>query len=392
MTATIDALGGAINTGVAMARLGALGVRVVGRVGDDRHGEKVAGLLEAVRPGLSAHLLRGAVGTGLTTILEPAGVDRTLLIATGANGQLGGGDICAALPPPRSPLHLHLGYPPLLSRFSGDEGAEAAVRLFGEVAARGGSSSLDLCLPPPGAAEGLRWDAWLTRVLPHVDLLTPSFEELLALLLPAEHARRVKEGGADAPDRETAESLAALVLQMGCGAVFLKLGTAGAILATSSDPARLAPLARTFWGGGGTELAQSWLGVQLHAPIFAATVGGTTGTGDCAIGGLLAALGRGDGPTAALDAAVAVGAAAVEGEDATCAIPTWPELERRIAAGWERVRPASEWGARRASRRRTSSAGDPVQPVLPMLAKKGGGEKRGSWWPSFLDLRALHLA
>jgi len=63
----------------------------------------------------------------------------------------------------------------------------------------------------------------------------------------------------------------------------------------------------------------------------------TTGSGDCTIAGLLAALLRGASPADAATAATAVGAFSVEASDPTSAIPPWPNVAARIEAGWPRV-------------------------------------------------------
>jgi sugar/nucleoside kinase (ribokinase family) len=63
---------------------------------------------------------------------------------------------------------------------------------------------------------------------------------------------------------------------------------------------------------------------------------GTTGAGDCAIGGFIAALLRGLGPEATIRTACAVGASNVESADATSAVQSWQATQERIAGGWVR--------------------------------------------------------
>jgi sugar/nucleoside kinase (ribokinase family) len=116
---------------------------------------------------------------------------------------------------------------------------------------------------------------------------------------------------------------------MGAAVVGLKLGDQGIYLRTTSDPARLHRLGKIV-------LSESWLNRELLAPAFQVATVGTTGAGDCAVAGFLAAVLRGLGPEDALTAAVGAGACNVEVADAISGIPTWDALQARIHAGWPR--------------------------------------------------------
>jgi hypothetical protein len=72
------------------------------------------------------------------------------------------------------------------------------------------------------------------------------------------------------------------------------------------------------------------------APAFQVKTVGTTGAGDCAVAGFLAALLRGYAPEGTLTATVAAGACNVEVADATSGIPSWQALHARIQQGWRR--------------------------------------------------------
>jgi hypothetical protein len=85
---------------------------------------------------------------------------------------------------------------------------------------------------------------------------------------------------------------------------------------------------------GALTLDERWLGRELLAPAFQVSVVGTTGAGDCAIAGFLAAVLRGLGPEAALAAATAAGACNVERPDAISGVPSWEALHHRITEGW----------------------------------------------------------
>jgi sugar/nucleoside kinase (ribokinase family) len=61
---------------------------------------------------------------------------------------------------------------------------------------------------------------------------------------------------------------------------------------------------------------------------------GTTGAGDCAVGGFLAAVLRGLSPEEALSMAAATGACNVEAADATSGVRSWSATMERIEKGW----------------------------------------------------------
>ena len=83
----------------------------------------------------------------------------------------------------------------------------------------------------------------------------------------------------------------------------------------------------------------AWTGRELYRPCFRAAVSGTTGAGDSTVSGFLAAVCRGADPEAAVTAALATGACSTEAVDATSAVPPWPRIEQRLAAGWPRHPP-----------------------------------------------------
>ena len=128
-------------------------------------------------------------------------------------------------------------------------------------------------------------------------------------------------------------ALADRVLAMGPVIVALKLGEQGLYVRTSGEDARLERLCDT--------LALDpvvWRDREVLAPCFrAARIAGTTGSGDCTIAGLLAALLRGEDPVGLATAATAVGACSVEAPDATGGVPRWPDVAARLAAGWSRL-------------------------------------------------------
>jgi sugar/nucleoside kinase (ribokinase family) len=165
----------------------------------------------------------------------------------------------------------------------------------------------------------------------------PSLDEIVYMLDPRE-GERIRRRAADgvalggmtpASVREVAERL----IGLGVAAVMIKLGNLGAYLRVTSDRARLAR------SGRASATLQSWAGADFHAPCFATRVAGTTGSGDCAIAGLLASLAQGLDAAEAVRMAVAVGSASVETVDAISGVPAWDTLLARVADGWARDRP-----------------------------------------------------
>jgi sugar/nucleoside kinase (ribokinase family) len=212
-----------------------------------------------------------------------------------------------------------------------DGGIELAG-LLRAIQGRGVATSLDMAHVDVDAPAGqVDWSQLLQRVLPYVDFFLPGIEEVLFMLdRPRYEALcRTADGqplavyGGSALLSEIGERL----LGLGAAVAGLKLGDQGLYLRTTTDPMRLAQV-------GVLTLDERWLGRELLAPAFQVSVVGTTGAGDCAIAGFLAAVLRGLGPEAALAAATAAGASNVERPDAISGVPSWEALHHRITGGW----------------------------------------------------------
>jgi sugar/nucleoside kinase (ribokinase family) len=305
----------------------------MGKVGDDLFGHQVLDLLRSYDESLAAGMIvsEGAV-TSYSLVISPPGVDRFFYHCSGANDTFGADDVpLEALGDARI---FHFGYPPLMRRMYAEGGAELAD-LLQRVRAKGLTISLDMATVDPNSAAGqVDWAAILERILPHVDVFLPSFDETLFMLDRerfAELSARTTGNLASAADADLLGSLADRLLRMGTALVGLKLGNQGLYVRTAPDADRMAAMGRAAPAD-----PSAWASRELLAPCFKTTVVGTTGAGDCTIAGFLAALLEGYALPDVMTSAVAVGAFNVESADATSGIQPWADVQARLAAGWER--------------------------------------------------------
>ena len=327
------ALGGAVaNTGLAMHRLGAA-TRLMGKVGDDLLGETILQSLRSHEPALAEGMIvaRGEPSS-YTIVVEPPGLDRCFLHCPATNDTFVAEDL--ALDRVAGARLLHFGYPAIMQGIYADGGDGLAER-FHEIRQQGTLVSLDTAMPDPASPAGrVDWPAWLARVLPEVDILLPSLDEVLLMFDRGKYDELVQQAGGGNPvavaDGRLLDDMAARLLDLGAGIVVLKLGDQGTYLRTDENVCRLAECAswaEMDW--------QRWQNRQLLAPCFDVEVAGTTGAGDCTIAGFLAGLLHGLSPEETLRCAVGVGACNVQSPDATSGIPSWSEVQERLA-GWDR--------------------------------------------------------
>ena len=327
--------GGAVaNTGLALHRLG-VAVALMGKVGDDPFGQDILNLIRAE----GEHLLAGmkvspGETTSYTVVISPPGVDRTFLHCPGCNDTFTSADLNEAVL--QGARLFHFGYPPLMRSMYQDGGTELAA-MFARVKAMGLGTSLDMADPDAGSEAGkVDWLSLLTKVLPHVDVFVPSIEELLYMIDRPAWDRLMQKGRIDIAADITVlmlRDLAGRLISMGSAVVMIKLGDQGAYMLVSTDIERIRKMGRAC-----PYDILAWIGQEVAEPCFKArAVVGTTGSGDCTIAGLLAAVLRGIAPQESLPFAVAVGACSVEEADAISGVPHLLDVEQRIAAGWERL-------------------------------------------------------
>lgn len=283
------AAGGCVaNTGGNLAALGAT-VAVVGDVGDDELGAVLVDLL--TDRGTSTDQVRRLAGrsTSYSIVLQPPGRDRSFWHHVGANAAFDG----SAVDLDGAGL-LHVGYPSLLPALTASDG-DALVTLLTRARTAGVTTSLDLAvLDPDSPAMGLDWPRLLARILPLVDVITPSADDVRTAL-------RLEPEGLD----ETADRLVGL----GAAVVMVTGGPAGLALRTA-DAGRLEAAGALF---ANEDRRRVWVDRVDFVPALEVEVRTTLGAGDAATAGLLYGLLTGLDSGTSLHLAAETAAARVAG-------------------------------------------------------------------------------
>lgn len=276
-------LGGSVaNTGSALA---ALGHEVVStsRVGDDDLGRFASSMLAASGVGGTPVVTAGS-HTSYSIVLEPQGSDRSFWHHVGANAAFDGteSDLDADI--------VHLGYPSLLPGMLQRDAA--GLRAF-LTRARGVGATTSLDLAVVDASDTTKWARVLPDVMPLVDIVTPSADDLRsALAMP----------GASAGD------LVELLIGWGAGVAAVSDGPNGVRLG-AGDAARLSAAGSVLG-----RLASSWAGARVSQPAIPVHRRATTnGAGDAATAGLLSGILIGASPGAAASTAVRTAARIIQG-------------------------------------------------------------------------------
>ncbi len=324
--ATVSTGGPVSNTGFPLRRLGNA-VKLMGKCGDDMFGRALIEKIKAEAPGAEAGMqCIAGEQTSYTVVISPPGIDRMFLHCPGANDTFGAADVdLAAVAEARL---FHFGYPPLMARTYADGGAEL-VKMFQGAKATGATTSLDTAYPDPsGPAARADWSAILQKTLPHVDIFTPSVEELLLMLRPRDFGALARRGNGDVlsqVDGRLLNELGGQCLGWGAGIVLIKCGWHGLYVRTA-DKARLSTMGRGQVADPG-----NWAAREIFEPGYkVAKVVSTTGAGDCAIAAFLTAVLRGCNIELAMHCAAAVGAQNVTAADSISGVRTWEETLAQI--------------------------------------------------------------
>ena len=278
------------NTGGQLADLG-VDVSLFADVGDDA----LAGVLRerVTERGLDATGFRTTAGsTSYSIVVQPPHTDRTFWHHVGANESFDGSSIeLAGLD------LLHVGYPSILPGLIAD-GARPLVDLFERARRSGIVTSVDLAVvSDPDDASRTLWRSLLAAILHHTDVVTPSVDDLTSAT-----------GVEIAPTPNALTAAAAAQVRQGAAVAAVSAGEHGIALATGSK-GRLASAGPVL-----ARLADRWADQAIWVPARPVDRKvTTTGAGDAATAGFLAALVRGEEPTAALVLSAEAGARVVGG-------------------------------------------------------------------------------
>ena len=320
------------NTGLAMKILGA-DVSLMGKVGEDVFGKIVCDALRAYDAD-GGMMIASGESTSYTVALAVPGIDRVFLHNPGANHTFCADDIAqeeleeAAL--------FHFGYPPIMRSMYERDGAEL-VAVMKRAKACGAATSLDFAAIDPDSEAGrVDWRHILEQVIPHVDILVPSVEELSLMLDRARFQEwQERASGKDITEVLDVEKdvvpLADQCMAFGARILLIKCGAPGIYYRTGSQ--------RTLSDiGAKLELdTAAWADkAGFEASYVPEKVLSGTGAGDTSIAAFLTAILKGYTPEMALHLAAATGACCVEAYDALSGLKSFAELERRIAQGWKK--------------------------------------------------------
>ena len=255
------------NQAVAAARLGAR-VALVGRIGDDEHGEALRTALIDYGVDVSAVSIDREAPTGLAVITVDDTADNTIVVSPGANARLTPGDLDPNLIGSAAVVLTQLEIPL--------ETVIAAAEL-----ATTGTFVLN---PAPG--RDLPED-----LLERVDVLVPNRSELAII------AKEEEPATAD-------EAIRAIRRLERDALTVVTLGAIGAVMVDGE--------------------------AELHVPAPDVAAIDPTGAGDAFCGALAHAIASGFEPTEAVNRAVVAGALAITRRGAQSAMPTAQEVEAML--------------------------------------------------------------
>ncbi|MFA5021941.1 MAG: carbohydrate kinase family protein [Patescibacteria group bacterium] len=329
----IAATGGAVaNVGIALDKLG-FSARLIAEVGNDWLGQATMEILRG-HAGSNTELLKHVgvnttpgIGSSYSTVGCVPAVDRWFHHNPGPAKLFDVSKIPFA-DLAEDTLIFHLGYPPLMEKMwqNNGHGLEA---VFYYARQHGIITSLDMAYPhPTSPAAKANWREIYRKVLPHVGIFLPSFDEIFLTLQPnlTEDKRQeiIQQGLGP-----ILSSLASELISLGTPIVVIKCGQEGLYLCTTNDQKTMAEA-----GWGNVIDLTEWVGVETFVPSFKVKVNGTTGAGDATIAGWLGTMSMGQGPHWTAKIAAATGASCVECLNATDGIKPYGEIGQRIN-GWE---------------------------------------------------------
>jgi sugar/nucleoside kinase (ribokinase family) len=318
------------NTGLALAALG-VPTQLIADAGSDELGRVLVELLAASAADTTGIARLEGRLTSYSIVVDFPGRDRTFWHHIGANADFDGRGVVdrieAAMPTNAAPIGpegaggdrepiLHLGYVTHLPRLYA-EGGSALARLVGAASSAGATVSIDVAeIDPASEARAVDWERLLALVLPAVDIMKASVDDLTAMM----------PGHAGIGPIKWAD----LLVKLGAAVAVVTAAADGLYVRTGSE-GRIREASRTL----GTAL-DDWSNRELWVPALAARVLATTGAGDSAAAGFLAGLAQGGGPARCALLSAAAAAARISGWPIGDARQTEAEWRpsRDVRSGW----------------------------------------------------------
>lgn len=317
-------LGGAVgNTGLVLHKIGKK-VLLNGLVGDDHLGAFITAQLARYEVNNAISTIADA-GTAFGIVLAPPRTDRLFLEYPGCSRFFDLAHVAKAQI--TASKLLHFGYAPLLKRFFENDG-ELLRQLLIDAKQVGTLTSMDLSLPDTeGDGRAVDWHRLMTHVLPFTDILLPSVEELLYMMMPDVYRELSAMHGApnvlDHVPLETVQRLARIVLDLGVKIVMIKMAHRGIYLLTGNV---------SSLEGIGLDI-QLWNHQELFCDAYSLDekrVVNASGAGDAAVAAFLGALLDGESPKEALKLSAMAGRESLYCDDLYSELATWDEIANRV--------------------------------------------------------------
>lgn len=206
--------GCAVNTGIALARLGVT-ASVMGKVGKDAFGDFIISVLQREGIGTDGVRRQDGVNTSATMVCVAPGGERSFIHYLGANAELTDADVDYDII--RGARVLHIGSALLVPKLDGEP--------LARVLRRAREMGVTTCVDTAWDSRG-RWMEAVGPALPYTDICVPSLEE----------ARMITG------EREP-EDIARVLLSAGVKTVGIKMGEQGCYVRSGSEEYRVPPFA-----------------------------------------------------------------------------------------------------------------------------------------------------
>lgn len=312
-------VGGCVgNTGVALHKLG-VPVRTYGKVGNDDFGRII--IQNINRYGIESKFeIVSEESTTCSIVISNCGSDRMILHHRGAGQTFNISDF--DFNDMEGFRLFHFGYPPTMKMLWDNEGS-GLLRMLKALKKMKIVTSIDLCNPSGLGYSGEYCKAVLKKCLPYIDIFVPSIEELMYMLHWEEYINLCNSCGKtnllDVIPNDIFPLIAEELLDFGGSIICLKMGKKGLYFRSSNA------------GNIFTEglVPENWAGRELWMPpCQVSEISSTTGAGDTAIAGFIAAFLSEYPPELALKIASCTAAFCLQTDDAVSGIPTLEEVKR----------------------------------------------------------------